>query len=53
VERERHDESECPGCGCVLDREECERGHVVCAKCDERLERELAAYLTFVAVCRE
>jgi hypothetical protein len=45
--------NDCPGCGVELHPVEVERGQVVCVLCDDQLERELAAYLTFVAVCRE
>jgi len=41
----------CPSCGEELVDEEATRP--VCWCCDARLERELAAYLEFVAVSRE
>jgi predicted amidophosphoribosyltransferase len=41
----------CPGCGEELADEETKQ--VVCSCCAARLDRELAAYLEFVAVCRE
>lgn len=54
---ERHEpeveEGHCAACGVELYAHEVERGAVVCADCDLHLERELAAYLGFVAVTRE
>jgi hypothetical protein len=41
----------CPSCGEELANEETTRP--VCSCCSARLDRELAAYLEFVAVCRE
>jgi hypothetical protein len=45
------DEDRCPSCS--EDLADDEIGRPVCRRCDLRLERELAAYLDFVAVCRE
>jgi hypothetical protein len=44
-------ESCCPGCGEEFVREEVRRP--VCLRCAARLDRELAAYLEFVALSRE
>jgi predicted amidophosphoribosyltransferase len=41
----------CPGCGEEVASEETNR--VVCSRCAARLHRELAAYLEFIAACRE
>ena len=41
----------CPSCGEALVDEDATRP--VCSCCAERLERELAVYLEFVAVSRE
>jgi hypothetical protein len=41
----------CASCGAVLVDEEAARP--ICGCCDARLDRELAAYLEFVAVSRE
>jgi len=45
------DEDRCPACDQELADDERERP--VCRRCDGRLDQELAAYLDFVAVCRE
>ena len=50
-ELEEFDEGCCPSCGEELVDEEATRP--VCWCCAARLERELAAYLEFVAVSRE
>ena len=54
---ERHEpeveEGHCLGCAVELYERERERGAVVCADCTLKLDRELAAYLSFVAVTRE
>lgn len=52
-ERVEHVPGTCPSCGVELHAHEVERAQVACADCDLRLERELAAYLSFVAVTRE
>jgi hypothetical protein len=41
----------CPSCGAVLVDEQATRP--ICRRCDALLDRELAAYLEFVAVSRE
>jgi predicted amidophosphoribosyltransferase len=41
----------CPSCGDDLADDEAKQA--LCRRCDEQLERELAAYLGFVAVSRE
>ena len=54
VEAERpteDDETRCAACDAELDEQEV--GRPVCRDRDQRLERELAAYLSFVAVRRE
>jgi predicted amidophosphoribosyltransferase len=48
---EEFEEGCCPSCGEELVDEEATQ--LVCWCCAERLERELAAYLEFVAVSRE
>jgi len=48
---EAFEEGSCPSCGKELVAEEATRP--VCWCCAERLERELAAYLEFVALSRE
>jgi predicted amidophosphoribosyltransferase len=48
---EEFDEGCCPTCGEELVDEEATRP--VCRSCSARLDRELAAYLEFVAVSRE
>ena len=45
------DEGRCPSCGEELADEDADRP--VCRRCDERLDHELAAYVSFVQVCRE
>jgi len=54
---ERHEveveEGRCPACGCQLDPVEVERGQPVCTTCDLRLERHLAAWLSFAAISDE
>ena len=50
-DREELEEGRCPSCGEELAEEEA--GQPVCGRCDERLERELTAYLDFLAACRE
>ena len=49
--REELEEGCCPSCSEELADEEASQP--VCRRCDERLQRELAAYLSFVAVSRE
>ena len=49
--REELEEGRCPSCGEELADDEV--SEPVCRRCDERLNRELAAYLSFVAVTRE
>ena len=49
--REKLKEGRCPNCGEEL--ADGEASQPVCRRCDERLHRELAAYLSFVAVSRE
>jgi predicted amidophosphoribosyltransferase len=48
---EEFEECCCPSCGEELVDEEATRP--ICRRCDARLDRELAAYLEFVAVSRE
>ena len=53
---EEHDREElkegcCPSCGEEL--ADVDASWPVCGRCDERLERELAAYLDFLAACLE
>ena len=48
---EGFEEGRCPSCGETFADEEATRP--VCRCCDTRLDRELAAYLEFVAVARE
>jgi len=38
---------------CEEELREGEQSRPVCGECDRKLDRELAAYLSFVAVCRE
>jgi hypothetical protein len=48
---EELEESCCPSCGEELTEEEARKP--VCLRCAEQLDRELGAYLGFVAACRE
>jgi predicted amidophosphoribosyltransferase len=48
---EKFEEGCCPSCGEELVDQEATRP--VCRRCAARLDRELAAYLEFVAVSRE
>jgi predicted amidophosphoribosyltransferase len=48
---EEFEECCCPSCGAMLVDEEATP--LVCWRCAARLERELTAYLEFVAVSRE
>jgi len=50
-DREELKEGCCPSCGSELADGDASRP--VCGPCDERFDRELAAYLDFVAACRE
>jgi hypothetical protein len=52
VERREPVEGECPSCGVRLSEVEAAREVALCGSCDERLDREVAAYLAFVKVCR-
>lgn len=40
----------CAQCGAALERRQFPRP--LCDACDERFEREIAAWLAFIAVCR-
>lgn len=51
LDLDEFEEGCCPSCGEELVDEEATRP--VCSCCAERLERELAVYLEFVAVSRE
>ena len=51
LDLEKFEEGCCPSCGEELVDEEATQP--VCLCCAERLERELAVYLEFVAVSRE
>jgi hypothetical protein len=46
-------DGQCPACGCDLTPDERIHNRPVCARCDQRLDAELAAYLAFVQVCRD
>jgi hypothetical protein len=48
---EEFEECCCASCGAVLVDEQATQP--ICASCDARLDRELTAYLEFVAVSRE
>ena len=50
-DREKLKEGCCPSCGNELAHMDASRP--VCERCDERFDRELAAYLAFVVACRE
>jgi hypothetical protein len=50
-ERVEVDDEHCAACEAELRDDE--QGRPVCERCDRQLDKELAAYLNFVAVCRE
>jgi protein-arginine kinase activator protein McsA len=50
-DREELNEGCCPSCGNEF--ADLDASRPVCGRCDERFDRELAAYLDFVAACRE
>jgi len=50
-DREKLKEGCCPSCGNEL--ADLDASRPVCERCDERFDRELAAYLAFVVACRE
>jgi hypothetical protein len=50
-DRQKLKEGCCPSCGSEL--VDVDASLPLCGSCDERFDRQLAAYLDFVAACRE